>query len=94
MSSPLNPLAEWVVAEAEEAVTKTASGLYLPDKAAEKPKIAKVLKIGSKVKEIKAGKTREEIIKATAIPGVTEWKGDGIERGLQATYDELIQGII
>lgn len=55
MSSPLNPLAEWVVAEAEEAVTKTASGLYLPDKAAEKPKIAKVLKTGSKVKEIKAG---------------------------------------
>ena len=45
-------------------------------------------------KEIKAGKTREEIIKTTAIPGVTEWKGDGIERGLQATYDELIQGVI
>lgn len=51
----LNPLADWVVAEQEEAVTKTASGLYLPDKAAEKPKIAKVIKIGSKVKEIKAG---------------------------------------
>lgn len=45
-------------------------------------------------KQIKAGKTREEILKATAIPGVTEWKGDGIERGLQAAYDELIQGII
>jgi chaperonin GroES len=51
----LNPLSEWVVAEQEEAVTKTASGLYLPDKAAEKPKIAKVIKVGSKVKEIKAG---------------------------------------
>jgi chaperonin GroES len=51
----LNPLSEWVVAEQEEAVTKTASGLYLPDKAAEKPKIAKVTKVGSKVKEIKAG---------------------------------------
>jgi chaperonin GroES len=51
----LNPLSEWVVAEQEEAVTKTASGLYLPDKAAEKPKIAKVVKVGSKVKEIKAG---------------------------------------
>lgn len=51
----LRPLAEWVVAEQEEAVTKTASGLYLPDKAAEKPKIAKVVKVGSKVKEIKAG---------------------------------------
>ena len=42
----LNPLADWVVAEQEEAVTKTASGLYLPDKAAEKPKIAKVAKVG------------------------------------------------
>jgi len=51
----LNPLSEWVVAEQEEAMTKTASGLYLPDKAAEKPKIAKVIKVGSKVKEIKAG---------------------------------------
>ena len=51
----LNPLADWVVAEQEEAVTKTASGLYLPDKAAEKPKIAKVAKVGKNVKEIKAG---------------------------------------
>jgi chaperonin GroES len=51
----LNPLNEWVVAEQEEAVTKTASGLYLPDKAAEKPKIAKVVKVGKDVKEIKAG---------------------------------------
>jgi chaperonin GroES len=48
-------LADWVVAEQEEAVTKTASGLYLPEKAAEKPKIAKVVKIGKSVKEIKAG---------------------------------------
>jgi chaperonin GroES len=51
----LNPLADWVVAEQEEAVTKTASGLYLPDKAAEKPKIAKVVKTGKEVKEIKVG---------------------------------------
>lgn len=55
MASPLNPLADWVVAEQEEAVTKTASGIYLPDKAAEKPKIAKVSKVGKNVKEIKAG---------------------------------------
>lgn len=51
----LNPLADWVVAEQEEAVTKTASGIYLPDKAAEKPKIAKVSKVGKNVKEIKTG---------------------------------------
>jgi chaperonin GroES len=55
MPTPLNPLADWVVAEQEEAVTKTASGLYLPDKAAEKPKIAKVSKVGKNVKEIKVG---------------------------------------
>ena len=39
--------------------------------------------------EIKAGKTKEEIIKATEIPGSPEWKGDGIERPLTAAYMEL-----
>ena len=39
--------------------------------------------------EIKAGKSKEEIIKATSIPGAEEWKGDGIERGLTAAYEEL-----
>lgn len=53
--SALQPLAEWVVAEQEEAAAKTASGIYLPDKAAEKPKVAKVLKVGRDVKEIKVG---------------------------------------
>src|SRR5260221_12185799 len=55
MAGKLQPLADWVVAEQEEAVTKTASGLYLPDKAAEKPKVAKVLKVGTKVKGVKPG---------------------------------------
>jgi cyclase len=39
--------------------------------------------------EIKAGKTKEEILKATTIPGADEWKGDGIQRPLQAAYEEL-----
>ena len=39
--------------------------------------------------EIKAGKTKEEIVKAKAIPGADEWKGDGIERPLTAAYEEL-----
>lgn len=55
MAGKLSPIADWVVAEQEEAVTKTASGLYLPENAAEKPKIAKVLKVGPKVKGLKAG---------------------------------------
>lgn len=39
--------------------------------------------------EIKSGKSKEEIMKAKAIPGVEEWKGDGISRSLDAAYQEL-----
>ena len=39
--------------------------------------------------EIKAGKSKDEIIKATSIPGAEEWKGDGIDRPLTAAYEEL-----
>jgi glyoxylase-like metal-dependent hydrolase (beta-lactamase superfamily II) len=41
--------------------------------------------------EIKSGKSKEEILKAKSIPGVTEWQGDGIERGLTAAYEELTE---
>jgi cyclase len=44
--------------------------------------------------QIKAGKTKDEIMKATSIPGVTEWQGDGIDHGLQAAYEEEIQNIM
>lgn len=55
MSFPLVPLADYVVIEQEKAQTRTASGLYLPEKAAEKPKIAKVLAIGDTIKSVKVG---------------------------------------
>lgn len=55
MSVPLVPLADFVVVEQEAVQTKTASGLYLPEKAAEKPKIAKVLAVGKAVKNVKVG---------------------------------------
>ena len=55
MSVKIQPLADYVVAQAEEAETKTASGLYLPEKAAEKPKVAKVLAVGKEVKQVKVG---------------------------------------
>ena len=42
--------------------------------------------------EIKAGKTKEDILKATAIPGAPEWQGDGIARSLNAAYAELMVG--
>ena len=39
--------------------------------------------------EIKAGKTKEEVLKNTIIPGGEEWKTDGIQRPLGAAWDEL-----
>jgi len=38
---------------------------------------------------IKAGKTKEEILQATGIPGSPEWKGGGLQNTLSAAYDEL-----
>ena len=55
MSVPINPLADYVVAESEAAQTKTASGLYLPEGAAEKPQTAKVKAVGKNVSQIKVG---------------------------------------
>lgn len=39
--------------------------------------------------EYKAGKSKEEFIKNTAIPNETEWSGQGIERPLTAAYEEV-----
>jgi chaperonin GroES len=55
MSAPLQPLGDYVVAQTEQPESKTASGLYLPDNAKEKPKIAKVLAVGKETKQVKTG---------------------------------------
>jgi chaperonin GroES len=55
MSSPLQPLGDYVVAQAEEAEAKTASGIYLPEQAQEKPKTAKVMAVGPDAKQLKTG---------------------------------------
>lgn len=55
MNTPLQPLGDYVVAVGEEAETKTASGIYLPEQAAEKPKTAQVVAVGPDVKQVKKG---------------------------------------
>ncbi len=55
MSVPIQPLADYVVAQAEVAESKTASGLYLPGGAQEKPKVAKVVAVGQATRQIKVG---------------------------------------
>jgi chaperonin GroES len=55
MSTPLQPLGDYVVAVGEEAETKTASGLYLPGNAQEKPKTAKIVAVGPNASQVKTG---------------------------------------
>lgn len=55
MSSPIKPLGDRVVATRELAQEKTASGLYLPDNAKEKPVLAKIEAVGKDVKNVKPG---------------------------------------
>jgi chaperonin GroES len=74
MSVKVHPLADYVVAEAEEPATKTASGLYLPEKAAEKPKVAKVVAVGKDVKQVKVG---DRIITKSYSP--TEVKVESVD---------------
>ena len=74
MSAPLKPLADHIVAVREEAETKTASGLYIPEAAKEKSVMAKVVAVGKDVKEVKVG---DRIVYKEY--SVTELKTDGKE---------------
>lgn len=84
MSVPIQPLGDYVVAQAEEAATKTASGLYLPGGAQEKPKVAKVMAAGKDVKGLKVG---DKIIYKSYSQ--TEIKLDGEEYLLVKEEDVL-----
>ena len=59
----IRPLADRVLIEPKEAETKTASGLYIPDTAKEKPQQGKVIAVGPGKKdepmEVKVG---EEVL--------------------------------
>jgi len=74
MSTPIKPLADRVVATREVAATKTASGLYLPSNAKEKPAYAVVEAVGPDVKSIKKG---DKIVFKEY--STTELKVDGTE---------------
>lgn len=74
MSTPIKPLADRVVAVRDEAKTQTASGIYLPDNAKEKPVLAVVKAVGPDVKGIKVS---DKIIYKEY--STTELKVDGVE---------------
>lgn len=55
MSIPLKPLGDRVVAVAQKAQNKTATGFYLPDAAKEKSKISEVVAVGPDAVGVKVG---------------------------------------
>ena len=61
MGLNIQPLADRVLSEPQEAETKTASGIYIPDSAKEKPQQGKVVAVGKGKKDhdmtVKVGDT-------------------------------------
>ncbi|MDG2052507.1 MAG: co-chaperone GroES [Flavobacteriaceae bacterium] len=51
MALKIQPLSDRVLLEPQEAETKTASGLYIPDSAKEKPQQGKVVAVGKGKKD-------------------------------------------
>ena len=74
MTTPIKPLGDRVVAVREQAATKTAGGLYLPDTAKEKPVFAVVEATGPDVKQLKVG---DKIVYKEY--STTELTADGVE---------------
>lgn len=74
MSTTIKPLGDRVVATREEVHNKTASGLYLPDSAKEKPVLAVIAAVGPEVKTLKKG---DRIVYKEY--STTELKVDGTE---------------
>lgn len=87
MSVPIRPLGDRVVATRVDAPTKTASGLYLPDTAKEKPVMATVVAVGPDVKDVK---NDEKIIYKEY--STTELKVDGVE--YLVVREEDILGVV
>jgi len=61
MALKIQPLSDRVVLEPQAAETKTASGLFIPDSAKEKPQQGKIVAVGSGKKDydmtVKVGNT-------------------------------------
>ena len=63
----IRPLADRVLIEPKEAETKTASGIYIPDTAKEKPQQGKVIAVGPGKKDEPMEEKKYLIVKQSDI---------------------------
>lgn len=90
----VKPLGDKILVKRAEAETKTASGIYLPDTAAEKPQQAEVIEVGEgKVSEKTGNRVAPSVKKGDKVLlskwGGTEIKLDGKEM-LIVTEDDIL----
>ncbi len=62
MSTNIKPLADRVVIEPKEAEEKTASGLFIPDSAKEKPQQGVVIAVGPGTKDVQMEVKKGDIV--------------------------------
>ncbi len=77
----IKPLGDRLVVKRLEAQTKTASGIYLPDSAQEKPQQAKVLAVGDGKVNTKTGKREPLPVKKGDTVLLSKWGGTELKVG-------------
>ncbi len=73
----LKPLSGYALLKPEEAAEKTASGIYLPDNAQERPAKGKVVAVGSPIKHPQHEEKAEFSVGDVVI--YKKWGGDEIK---------------
>jgi chaperonin GroES len=79
MATKVKPLGDKLLVKRVEAETKTASGLYLPDTATEKPQQAKVIEVGEGAINEKSGKRRPPSVKKGDTVLLSKWGGTEVK---------------
>jgi len=75
----VKPLGDKVLVKRIEVSTRTDSGLYLPDTAAEKPQQAKVIEIGDGKVSEKTGQRKPIAVKKGDTVLLSKWGGTEIK---------------
>lgn len=90
----VKPLGDKILVKRLEAQTKTESGIYLPDTAAEKPQQAKVIEIGEGRLNEKTGQRQAPEVKKGDTVLLNKWGGSEIkldgEELLIITEDDVL----
>ena len=75
----VKPLGDKILVKRLEAETQTASGIFLPDSATEKPQQAKVIEVGEGKINDKTGKRQPLAIKKNDTVLLSKWGGTEVK---------------